>query len=249
MEAVVMATISKVRESSRNADINNLATRILKEFSKNDWSSDTYLSPILTELTTLDDDFTLALNRLEAYSQLAEKDEVRDEAIRALFYLVDGYTYIPLPKMKEAAAVIDAVLSQYGMGIQREDYSAESARINSLLTDLAEPDIVKAIANLKGMDDSISILATAQEEFENIAMSQGELIAGKESLASATRLKAEVIQITNGSLIEYMNVMSKVKPETFASISADIAQFVKQNNELAKRRTGKKPDEEKAEAE
>ena len=79
-----------------------------------------------------------ALKRLRIYSQLAEKDLVRDMAIRALFKLVEGYTYIPIAEMKEAGLQVNSLLQQYGLSILHGDYAEESADIKSLLNDLAK---------------------------------------------------------------------------------------------------------------
>lgn len=43
---------------------------------------------------------TEALKRLTIYSQMAEKDDVRDISIRALFKLVEGYVHIPIAEMR-----------------------------------------------------------------------------------------------------------------------------------------------------
>lgn len=66
---------------------------------------------------------------------MAEKDDVRDMSIKALFKLVEGYVYIPIAEMKEVALIVENVLEQYGLGIQNEDYATESANIESLLND------------------------------------------------------------------------------------------------------------------
>lgn len=235
--------MNKVNSAARNADINNLATRMLKEFEKNDWSGDSYLSPILTELTTLNTDFTLALNRLTIYSQLAEQDEVRDEALRALFHLVSGYAYIPIDEIKDAAILVNRVLSQYGLSIQDEAYAAQSAKLDSLLVDLARPEITPAIEKLQGVADLIANLTAAQEEFERIALAQTEADAAKEQVSSASTLKKSVIVLINDELIDYMSVMGKVNPDTYASTAATIGQLIDQTNELTKRRSKKGEDE------
>ena len=231
-----MALIKKIKTTSRNGDISALLTLILKAFVKNDWSSDIYLTPIIAKISAVNTSLITALRRLKVYSQLAEKDDVRDMAIKALFKLVEGYVYIPVAEMKEAALVVNNVLEQYGMSIQNEDYTAESANIESLLNDLAKPDVVAAIANLQGVAETIAILDADQQDFENLALQQAESESVKKDLASASKLKTEAVAEINDKLMGYMNTMAKVNPDTYEATAKIIAELIDKNNELVKRR-------------
>jgi hypothetical protein len=231
-----MTLIKKITPSSRNGDISALLSLILKAFAKNDWNSDAYLTPIIEKTSATNTALIEALKRLKVYSQMAEKDDVRDIAIKALFKLVEGYVYIPIAKMKEAALVVENVLEQYGLSIQNEDYAAESADIKSLLNDLSKPDVVAAIANLKGVAETISALDAAQQDFENVALLQAEGESVKKDLASASKLKKEAITEININLVGYMNTMAKVNPATYEATTKTIAELIDKNNELVKRR-------------
>ncbi|MDE5422054.1 DUF6261 family protein [Ancylomarina sp. DW003] len=157
-------------------------------------------------------------------------------AIRALFKLVEGYTYIPIAEMKEAALVVNSILEQYGLSIQHDDYAEESASIESLLNDLSQADIVIAIAKLQGVPDVVTALNVAQEDFKNLALQQAEGESVKEDLASASSLKKESIEAINDNLVGYMNTMAKVKPATYEGTAKTIAKLIDKNNELVKRR-------------
>jgi len=231
-----MALIKKITPSSRNGDISALLSLILKAFAKNDWNSDVYLTPIIEKIDATNTALVEALRRLKVYSVIAEKDDVRDMAIRALFKLVEGYLHIPIAEMKEAASVVEYVLEQYGLSIQHEDNASESADIESLLNDLAKPDVVLAIAKLQGVSETISALDTAQKDFENVALQQAEGESAKKDLASASQLKKEGITEINTNLIGYMNTMAKVNPAKYAATAKTIAELIDKNNELVKRR-------------
>jgi len=211
-------------------------TLILKVFAKNDWSADIYLTPMIGKISANNTALTEALKRLTIYSQMAEKDDVRDISIRALFKLVEGYVYIPIAEMKEAALVVNNVLEQYGISMQHEDYAKESAGIESLLNNLSKPDVVLAIAKLQGVPETVSILNTDQQDFENLALQQAEGESVKRDLASASKLKKESIAEINDNLMSYMNTMAKVKPATYEATAKTIAELIDKNNELVKRR-------------
>jgi len=168
---------------------------------------------------------------------MAEKDKLRNTAVRALFKLVEGYAHIPIAEMNEAALVVNSILVHYGLSIQHGDYAEESADIESLLNDLAKTDIVTAIAKLQGVSEIITALNAAQKDFADVALKQAELESEKKDLASASQLKKESIVEINANLVGYMNTMAKVKPDTYEAIAKIIAELIDRNNELVKRRS------------
>ncbi len=229
--------MKKISTSSRNGDTSALLTLILNVFAENNWSADTYLTPIIEKISAINTAFTKALRRLIIYSQMAEKDLVRDTAVRALFKLVEGYIYIPIAEKKEAALHVNSILVHYGLSILHGDYAEESSDIDSLLTDLSQADILIAIAKLQGVSEIIAALNVAQKDFADVAIKQAELKSEKKDLASASQLKKESIVEINTNLVGYMNTMAKVKPATYEAIAKTIAELIDRNNELVKRRS------------
>lgn len=231
-----MTLIKKITTNSRNGDVSALLSLILAALAKKDWSKDAYLTSIIVKLTNYNVSLTEALNRLKTYSQLSEKDNERDLQIRSLFKLVEGYTHIPVEDVKNAALSVYKVLGQYGLSIQHEDYSSESAEVNSLLNDLAKTDMVTSISKLQGVAEVITALSAAEKGFEEIALLYAEGEGAKKDLANASKLKAEVIKEVNNNLVGYMNTMQKVNPDTYQTTANTIAELIENNNELVKRR-------------
>eukprot|EP01029_Cantina_marsupialis_P026127 TRINITY_DN694_c0_g1_i2.p2 TRINITY_DN694_c0_g1~~TRINITY_DN694_c0_g1_i2.p2 ORF type:complete len:245 (+),score=16.65 TRINITY_DN694_c0_g1_i2:1823-2557(+) len=242
-----MTLIKKIATNSRNNDSNALLSLILAALAKNDWSADTFLTSVIGKVNGHNTGLTEALNRLQTYSQMAEKDHARDLEIRSLFKLVEGYTHIPVAEVKEAALVVYHVLEQYGLGIQNEDYSAESAEVNSLLNDLSKADIAAAIAKLQGVGEVVTSLTTAENEFEAIALQQAEGEGAKKDLASASKLKDAAIKEVNDNLVGYLNTMAKVNADTYLATAQTIAELIENNNALLKRRHKTKETEADAE--
>lgn len=231
-----MALIKKISTISRNGDTSTLVDLILKEFAKKDWSTDIYLTPIITKISANNTAMIQALKRLKVYSQMAEVDLIRDMAIKSLFKLVEGYVYIPYPELKEAALLINNILEQYGLSIQHGDYAEESADIKSLLNDLSKPDVLIAIAKLQGVTETITAAEVAQKDFDNLALKQAEGESVKKDFASASQLKKEIITDINNNLVGYMNTMAKVNPAVYEATAKTIAELIDNNNELVKRR-------------
>ncbi|WP_421919044.1 DUF6261 family protein [Marinifilum sp.] len=231
-----MTLIKKVSTSSRNGDISALLTLIVEAFAKKDWSSDAYLSSEITTIVQHDTSLTVALKRLQQFSQMSEKDHVRDMAIRSLFKLVEGYTYLPIEEQKEAALVVYNVLDHYGLSIQNEDHSEESAELKSLLNDLNKADIVAAIAKLQGVADLVAALTVAQNDFLKVALEKAESDGAKKDLATASKIKRAAIKKLNDNLVGYLNTMAKTQPDSYKVIAQTIAELITNNNEKVRRR-------------
>ncbi|WP_321300318.1 DUF6261 family protein [Marinifilum fragile] len=243
-----MTLIKKIAINSRNADTSALLSLILAALAKNDWSTNTFLTSVIGKVTEYNTSLTEAINRLKTYSQIGEKDLVRDLQIRSLFKLVEGYTHIPVAEIKEAALVVYNVLVQYGLEIQHEDNAAETAEVNSMLNDLSKPEVAAAIAKLQGVAEIVAALTAAEKDFEAIALQQAEGEGAKKDLATASKLKKAAIKEVNDNLVGYMNTMAKVQPDTFLSTAQTIAELIANNNELVKRRRTKSDEEVEAEA-
>ena len=231
-----MASIKKISSISRNGETSTLVDLILKAFDNNDWSADTYLTPIILRTRPNNTQLVEALKRLKAYSQMAEKDDERDEAIRPLFKLVEGYIYMPIDEIQEAATFVNTILKNYSLSLVKEDYAEESADIKSLLNDLSKPDALLAIAKLQGVAQTITTIDTAQKGFDTLAFQQAEDESVKKDLASASQLKKGLIVDINDNLVGYMNTMAKVKPAVYEATAKTIAELIDKNNDWVKRR-------------
>lgn len=231
-----MALIKKITPNSRNGDMSTLLSLILKAFANKDWTTDVYLIPIIERINVANNAMMEALNRLKVYSQIAEKDRMRDLAVRDLFGLVGGYVHMPVSRIKEAALLVNNILQQYGLKMQKLNYAEESADIESLLNDLAKTDVLLALANLQGVPETIKALTAAQKDFEDVALQEAKSESEKKDLASASSLKKEIIIDINNNLVGYMNTMAKVKPATYQATAKTIARLIDKNNELVKRR-------------
>ena len=110
-----MEKLSKLISFSRATEVNTVGSKIIFEYEKNDWSSDAHLTSIFDLLKTKNDVLTGAINRIKAESDLEEKDLVRDEKVRAIYYLILGYTHYPDLTIKDAAVKIEAIFGHYGL--------------------------------------------------------------------------------------------------------------------------------------
>lgn len=230
--------IEKLIASSRVTEVNDVATRSSGSFNQSG-ITDPYLSTTFTSLDAANLKLSEVIKRTKAESDLMEKDEVRDDKVRGLYYLLNGFLYHPTKKIKEAAQSLMEVFNKYGLNVTRESYASESSLLGSLLLDLAKPEFADAIATLSGCADLIAQLQAAQTDFEQARIAYETDKAKEGMVANATAVKKEVISILNNKIVVYLRAMEQVNPETFGVFAGTIAQIIAENNEQVKKRQQK----------
>ncbi|HSH19166.1 MAG TPA: DUF6261 family protein [Draconibacterium sp.] len=237
--------IDKLMSNSRTTEVDAVSMRIIGAYKKTTLNTDTYLSGVMLSVEEKSLLLTQAINRMKAESDLEEKDEIRDNAFRSLYFLVNGLTHHPDPAISEAAAKVDAVLEHYGLSVIQQNYSTESSLISSMLDDLGKPNLQDSIAALSGCAELIAALKTAEDNFENARILYEEEKAGEGTLSNATAIKKEVVLKINDQLVVYLRAMEQVNDTTYGAFARTVAQIIADNNEVVKKRR-KKPEAEPA---
>ncbi len=203
--------------------------------------SDAHLVKIFTSLGDASARLKAAVKRTKAESELEEKDELRDDKVRALFYLVKGYVHHPDPKVKNAALEVEKVMDKYGLSMTGENYSTESSLVTSLLGDFANPSLQPSISVLPGYAELIAALQTTQTGFEQTRITWEAEKAKEGTQGNATAIKSEVVEIVNEKLVVYLRAMELVDEETYGTFARTIGQIISDNNDVVKKRR-KKPE-------
>ena len=114
--------LEKLIFKSRVTEVDAVSMRTIGAYKNTTLSSDAHLVKIFTGLETGSGRLTVAINRWKAESELEVKDEVRDDKVRPLYFVVTGYVHHPDPAVKAAALKVEKVLEQYGLSITGESY-------------------------------------------------------------------------------------------------------------------------------
>jgi hypothetical protein len=210
-------------------------------YKKYDWSGDAHMTAIFTDLETESVKLTAAIKRLKTESELEQKDEIRDDKVRAIHYLLLGFIHHPDPTIKSAAQVLETVFENYGLHITGENYATESSLIASLLGDLANPDLQPDITAVSGCADIIAALQSAQTDFETTRIAWEEEKAKEGSKLNASKIKMDVLKIINDKIVVYLRAMVQVDEIKYGEFAATIGQMIADNNEMVKKRR-KKPE-------
>lgn len=236
--------IEKIMTNSRTTEVHGTARTMNTAFNQSGLTADPFLMGIFTPLTAKTDELGAAIDRSKAESISAEKDEVRDEAVRAVGWLVVGYTYYPKQSIRDAATLVKKVFDKYGFSVTEESYVTESSHIVSMLGDFAEPDVVAAIALLKGVDENIAALQAAEDDFETTRAQFAQEEAEEGTFASASLLKKEVATIINDDLVQFLRTFERLQPDTYGAFARTISEIINKNNEQVKKRAKKdKPED------
>uniref|UniRef100_UPI0032169F8D DUF6261 family protein n=1 Tax=uncultured Draconibacterium sp. TaxID=1573823 RepID=UPI0032169F8D len=236
--------IEKIISTSRTTEVHGSSRLIITSYSQAELPSDPVVTGIITQLTTATDELGAAIKRSKAQSILAEKDDIRDERVRAIGYQVQGYTYHPDEAIRNAAAVVKSVFDKYGFSVIKESYVSESSHIVSMLGDFAKPPVQAAIALLSGVTDNIAALQAAETDFENTSAEYAEELAEEDTQASASVLKKQVVTIINDDLVVFLRTARRFQAEIYGAFAATVAEIIAKNNEQVKKRQKKSDNED-----
>ncbi|HPF51431.1 MAG TPA: DUF6261 family protein [Draconibacterium sp.] len=231
--------IPYLMSKSRVTEIDAASMRLVGAYKNTSLNTDPHLNTMFTDLENRSAALTAAINRSKAESELELKDEARDQQVRALYYLVQGYLHHPDAAIKTAAGTVDKVFGKYGLQIVGESYSTESSMITSLLDDLSKQKQVAAIALLPGCAEVIVALQSAQNDFEAARIVYEQEKAEESTQLNATEVKKEVLALINDKIVIYMRAMEVVDEPAYGALARTIATIIAENNEVVKKRSKK----------
>lgn len=229
--------------NSRNTEVDGTTTQIINGYNATTLNTDVNLELIMNPLKDKSVLLSAAIGRLKEKSVQKTYDEERDEKIDGLFYFLLGALHNPKAKVKQAAAFLLELFDQYGQKMKDESYTRESSLVNSLLNDYKTEKALAAIADVPQCADYIAALQTAQSNFEAKRLSF-EAARGQEGTQeNASALKKELVELLNGQMVPYLNVMVQLNDANYGAFTRTVAEIIAANNEVVKKR-GKKDEPE-----
>jgi Family of unknown function (DUF6261) len=171
--------------------LNNMRNAEFIQFIKNCLAITQSNDPAILNVQVQHDDLLHMLVLLEGLfvteqgsavtEEVSALDLRRDRAISGFSLLVNAYTYYFDPVIAKHAETLNRQIAQYGGGIARENYQAESAIIDNLLADLnSKPELGTAITALHLKDWKNEL------EAANTAFNDAYLVRTKQ-LGAATK--------------------------------------------------------------
>ncbi|WP_172919493.1 DUF6261 family protein [Capnocytophaga canis] len=189
-------------------------------------ANDPILKPVFTQVETLAEELSQAIKSDKILSEVDKADNVRDGLVRQLDKYLKSYANIPVENLRKSGERLYAVFSKYGVRITRESYAVESAHIESLLKDLAEPTLQTDISALEGIAPTIESLKTAQADFDQKRLTYEKNMAAQSKRPKSAHLKKQLLKQINVGLIPYLTSATFVSPETFTHFADTVAQII-----------------------
>ncbi len=218
-----------MKKIKRELRVTNVATfadaavKMLKEAG----IEDAKLDKIIEKADSLSKKLTTAIKRDKTVSNLDEADSKRDELLRVLATMLEGYAVVPVEKISQSAKRLLAVFLKYGRQITAESYARESALVKSLLEDLSAQNFKADIENLTGVGETIEKLSEAEEDFR--AKSAEYLKAGATIEESATLVKKELVSYANDTLIPYVKTLCALD-ESLSDLKSEFSALIEKAN-------------------
>jgi hypothetical protein len=228
--------IKKVITSSRTTEVSSVAMQIIDASQLKDWSADGHLSNLWGLLENKSNLLNGAIRQAKVISDLDELDGVSEDKIRALYYILLGYTHNPDEVIKKAANVLMDIFNRYGLGMFKESYAVQTSLTESLLGDFSADDIKVHLDALPGVKEAIAQVNEAHLAFKGAQLNYKSDVAKEDNQQNASEIKRDVIAIINNKLVVYLRAMVQVDEAQYAPMAQTIAKIISDNNENVKRR-------------
>ncbi len=224
--------MNKVISKVRVTEVDGLSDALVRLYKADEGvSSDAFLKSVMDEIEKLSVSITTAIKQDKVLSSLEEADGVRDEAVKSLSTLLDGYEVFPVAAKKEAAKKLKAVFDKYGKSITTANYVSESSLIESLLEDFSKEE---AVSLLDGIKEILEQIRSAQDSFAKASDEYNA--ASTVKTESASSLKKPLLSLINDKLIPYITAMQMANSALYGDFAAKAEGEVKRVNEIVSRR-------------
>lgn len=225
--------MNKVISKVRVTEVDGLSDALVRLYKADEGvSSDAFLKSVMDEVEKLSVSITTAIKKDKVLSNLEEADGVRDEAVKNLSTLLDGYEVFPVAAKKEAAKKLKAVFDKYGKSITMANYVSESSLIESLLEDFSKEE--EAVSLLDGIKEILEQIRSAQDAF--VKASDEYNAASTVKTESASSLKKPLLSAINDKLIPYITAMQMANSAVYADFATKAEGEIKRVNEIVLRR-------------
>ena len=224
--------MNKVISKVRVTEVDGLSDALVRFYKADEGvSSDAFLKGVMDEIEKLSVAITTAIKKDKVLSSLEEADGVRDEAVKNLSTLLDGYEVFPVAAKKEAAKKLKAVFDKYGKAITTANYVSESSLIESLLEDFSKEE---AVSVLDGIKEILEQIRSAQDAF--VKASDEYNAASTVKTESASSLKKPLLSAINDKLIPYITAMQMANGALYGDFATKAEGEIKRVNEIVSRR-------------
>lgn len=182
--------------------------------------------PLLTEFQAIYADYDEVYTK-QIYSgkgvNVADADKERDNAFRVLKNFLNGYRKMTTLSNYQFAEDLYLIFKLYGLDMDKESYSTQTAQMKKLIEDLEKPDNIQKL-NALSLSPAFNEMKSKQNIFEQIFSEQANANANLRQMKSASGIRRDLEKI----LKSFLNLITAMKDITdWKLLYADINELVK----------------------
>lgn len=228
--------MKQIHSSSNTSEIASVASGIVELNKTNTIAEDGFFTITYTKLQGKSNELIQKINTGWYSLALEEKDELRDQDIRAIFYEVEAKCNRRPDSEQENALRIKTVLDRYGLKITRDSYSKESTNIKAMLSDLKSDELSDNIVSIPDLNILISNLDNSQASFDQTVAQQIKDKVERDNSKPASEIAQELKHIINNEFCPYTGAMSQANPAKFKKYADLLSKIIEDNNNQVRNR-------------
>ncbi|GJH40422.1 hypothetical protein RCZ04_09720 [Capnocytophaga sp. HP1101] len=229
-----------LRTNARITEVADTGARLSILFSRETaLAKDVILKPLFAEIETLTQQLSEAIKSDRTLSELDAIDTQRDELIRRVSKILQGYAASPIEALQSSGSKLNAVFEKYGVSIARENYAVESAHIESFLKDFADPALATDISALTGVAEIITMLTNTQKDFNDHRVTYEQALAQRSSKLKTGELKKLLLLRINHSLLPYLTTLKSLNNAPYLHFIEGVNQTIISTNSAIAARSKK----------
>jgi len=231
-------------------EINSIAENALYEIGKRDWSKDSFIPVIVSNLLEQNKALTLSIGTVRSSDfthRLVELDDAFDKDFICFKQFVIANTYSTNKTRVEAANWIWKIIVAHNQFLYRTGYESQIASTGSLLMEFDRSETKPRVNSLIGVTECLEKLKVSAANLQALYRLDKEDEASKAKLISPSMQKNIVRDIINKDLLPYLNLASKSKPEIYKETADVIFTYVESINikVRARKNRGSNPEVDK----
>lgn len=234
-----MTKIQRILTNTRMTEVNGLTQQMTDEYSKGDYSADSYITEIFDTLMDINQQLGTAIMRNKAESELSVLDDITDNEVTHTHGLVEGLTHHPNESIANKAITLFKMVDKYGLEVKTKGFNEEYPLLGSMIGESKTEPFASCIAQLDGCAERFNRLEAAVDNF-NTKRNAFLLVKDDEKeQVSATEIKKQLIAFINNDIATYLNAMQKARPDDYSNLAQFIANRINENNSAVRLRRNK----------
>lgn len=228
-------------------EVNSIASNTLFNLKKKDWSTNNFLTAIITKVETENTSLSSAIGEVRSNKNteiLAEADRIFDKDMICLKSFVEANKYVKDEQKAKNAETIWKIIAAHDPNLYRLGYEKQIVLADSLIANFEEDDIKPVIASLTGVPEALENTKLSLANLKALYHQSKEYDASKADMVAPSIQKNGIRNIINHELIPYLDVMSKVEPDIYEETYKVMLEYIESINTKVRARISRLNKEE-----